>query len=57
MSVMSTINHPNIMHLYEFMETANNYYLVIQFCNGGDMEQHLKKHLRLTESEAVYYLM
>jgi len=29
MSVMSDINHPNVMHLYEFMETTHNYYLVI----------------------------
>lgn len=28
-AVMGKINHPNIMHLYEFMETKNNYYLVI----------------------------
>jgi len=29
MAIMSEINHPNIMHLFEFMETSNNYYLVI----------------------------
>lgn len=57
MSVMSKINHPNIMHLYEFMETAHNYYLVIQYCNNGDLEQYLKKMGRLSEEEAVYFLM
>ena len=43
MSVMSDINHPNIMHLYEFMETTHNYYLVIQYCNNGDLEEFMKK--------------
>ena len=57
MSVMSKLNHPNIMHLYEFMETAHNYYLVIQFCNNGDLESYLKKMGRLSEEEAVYFLM
>lgn len=57
MSVMSKINHPNIMHLYEFMETGNNYYLVIQFCNNGDLESYLKKMGKLSEEEAVYFLM
>jgi len=57
MSVMSTINHPNIMHLFEFMETSNNYYLVIQYCNNGDLEQHLKKMGKFSESESTYYLM
>jgi serine/threonine protein kinase len=57
MSVMSKINHPNIMHLYEFMETGNNYYLVIQYCNNGDLESYLKKMGKLSEEEAVYFLM
>jgi serine/threonine-protein kinase ULK/ATG1 len=57
MSVMSKLHHPNIMHLFEFMETANNYYLVIQYCNNGDLETYLKKMGRLAEDEAVYFLM
>ena len=49
MAVMSKINHPNVMHLYEFMETQNNYYLVIQYCNNGDLESYMKKMGRLSE--------
>ena len=56
MSIMSELNHPNIMHLFEFMETTNNYYLVIQYCNNGDLEAYLNKHKKLTEDEAVYFL-
>lgn len=57
MSVMSEINHPNVMHLYEFMETTHNYYLVIQYCNNGDLEGYMKKMGILGEDEAVYFLM
>lgn len=45
------------MHLYEFMETTHNYYLVIQYCNNGDLEEYLKKMGNLGEDEAVYFLM
>lgn len=55
MAVMSKIKHPNIMHLYEYMETQNNYYLVIQYCNNGDLEGHIKKAKRLSEEEGVYF--
>ena len=55
--VMTKINSPNIMHLYEFIETANNYYLVIQYCNNGDLEKYLAKHGKLPEDQAVYFLM
>ena len=55
--IMSKIKHPNILHLYEYLETNNNFYLVIDYCNGGDMESHLKKHQFLGEDESVYFLM
>lgn len=55
---MNKIQHPNIMHLYEFLESTNNYYLVIQYCNGGDLEAYLKKKPNnlIPELEALYYL-
>lgn len=56
MDVMAKINHPNILHLYEYMETGNNYYLVINFCNGGDLEDHVKKSEFLGEEESIYFL-
>ena len=32
-AIMHEIKHPNILHLYEFLESKNNYYLVIDYCN------------------------
>lgn len=57
MAVMSKINHPNILHLFEYLETKNNYYLVIQYCDSGDLETHVKKNQCLEEEESVYFLM
>lgn len=55
--VMSKLKHPNLLHLYEFLETGNNYYLIIDFCKDGDFEGYLKKHQFLGEDEATYFLM
>lgn len=55
-SIMSKIKHPNVLHLHEYLETSNNYYLVLDFCSSGDMENHLKKHQFLGEDESVYFL-
>jgi len=57
MSIMSKIQHPNIIHLFEYMETKNNFYLVLTYCRDGDLEEHLKKHKYLKEDEAIYFLM
>lgn len=55
--IMSNIKHPNIMHLYELLETSNNYYLILDYCRSGDMEHYVHKHKGLGEEEAVYLLM
>lgn len=55
--IMASIKHPNIMHLYELLETNNNYYLVLDYCKSGDMESYVKRHKGLGEEEAVYLLM
>lgn len=55
--VMTKINSPNILHLFEFIETVNNYYLVIQYCNNGDLEKYMEKVGKLPESQAIYFLM
>ena len=55
---MKEINHPNILHLYEFLESSSNYYLIVNYCNQGDMEQYIDKEndKSLEEDKAVYFL-
>jgi serine/threonine protein kinase len=57
-SIMNEITHPNILHLHDFLESENNYYLVMDYCNKGDFEQYLFKQPGrcLNEVEAVFYL-
>ena len=37
------LNHPNIIKLVDFKKTANNYYLIFEFCSLGDLEKYMKK--------------
>lgn len=57
-SIMSKINHPNILHLHRYFETESNYYLVLDFCNRGDLESVVKAlpGERVDEATAVGYL-
>lgn len=56
--IMFNIKHPNVMRLHDLMESQNNYYLVLDYCNQGDFSQFMKKRKLqyLEESEAIYYL-
>lgn len=57
-AIMHDIDHPNILHLYEFLESSGNYYLVLDFCSQGDFEHYLKNRgvKFLDEPEAVKFL-
>lgn len=46
------------MHLFDFLESNNSYYLVMQYCNKGDLETYLSKQPKnyFTETEALYLL-
>jgi len=56
--VMNNINHQNIMHLFDFLESGNNYYLIMQYCNNGDLEQYMKNKNKkfFSEDESIYFL-
>lgn len=57
-AIMNHIMHDNILHLYDFLESKNNYYLVVNFCNQGDFEAYLEENKIkfLEEEKAVYFL-
>ena len=44
------------MKFIEILKTANNYYFVYEFCNGGTLEKMLHTHGRLPEKKALIYL-
>lgn len=56
--IMNKIKHPNIVHLYELLESTNNYYMVIDYCNNADFEQYMRsrKLKFLEEAEAIFFL-
>ena len=57
-NIMSKINHPNILHMHNLMESNNNYYMVLDYCNKGDFQNYLRLRQQkyLEEKEAVFFL-
>lgn len=41
--IMQKINHPNVLHLYDLLESGNNYYLIVDYCDKGDLENMIQK--------------
>lgn len=55
---MHEINHPNILHLHDYLISDHHYYLVMDYCNQGDMQNYMKSRniTRFPEAEALYFL-
>ena len=49
---LKLLNHPNIVHLYEIVETQNNYYIIMEYISGGELFNYIVKNKRLSEFEA-----
>jgi calcium-dependent protein kinase len=40
---MSRLDHPNVIKLFDAYESNSTIYLVIEYCEGGDLYQKLSK--------------
>jgi len=47
--VMYACNCKNIVKLYTIKKTVNNYYLILEYCNEGDLADFVKKRGHLSE--------
>lgn len=48
--------HENVCEYIDNFEDMKFKYLVMEFCNGGDLIQQLKKRKRFTEDESIQYM-
>ena len=47
--ILKKVRHPNVIQLYEIIETEKELYMIMEFCNGGELFDYIVKHTRLSE--------
>ncbi|XP_071875839.1 nuak family kinase 1 isoform X4 [Bombus fervidus] len=50
--IMSSVQHPNIIHIYEVFENREKMVLVMEYAAGGELYDYLSERKVLTEHEA-----
>ena len=53
--ILKLIRHPNIIQLYEIIETPKQLYFIMEYASGGELFDYIVEHTRLEESEACKF--
>lgn len=51
-SILKRVRHPNVIQLYEIIETSRQLFLIMEYAAGGELFEYIVKNKRLKELEA-----
>ena len=55
--ILKICQHPNIIQLYDVFENINYFYIIMEYCPGGDLFSYLeKRNFRLPENQACKFM-
>ena len=53
--ILKSISHPNISQLYESNSTIHNFYLIMEYIDGGDLCDYINQNICLNEHLACHF--
>ena len=53
--MLSKFNHTNVILIEEILESEDNYYCVMEYCEGGDLFDYIMKNRYLSENESAFF--
>lgn len=56
LGILKRLDHPNIMKLFELYQDEKHYYLVSEFCAGGELADRLRRAGHFSETSAANYM-
>jgi calcium-dependent protein kinase len=56
-AIMKLVDHPNIVKLFEFFEDDENFYIITEYCNGGQLFEAIMQKKTFSENEAANIMM
>lgn len=53
--ILKIVRHPNIVQLYEIIETSKQLFLIMEYASGGELFEYIVKKRRLQDNEACRF--
>ena len=54
--ILKIVRHPNVIQLYEIIETSRQLFLIMEYASGGELFDFIVKRKRLQEEEACRFI-
>ena len=55
-NILKQIDHPNVVKIFEFYNSEDAYYLITEYCEGGELFKIISEKKRLTEIQCAYIM-
>lgn len=52
-SILRALDHPNIIRVFEFFEDSKRFFIVMEYCRGGELFDEINKNTKFTESQSA----
>jgi len=55
MQMLKSLNHENVIKIYKILEDSKRFYIIMEYCENGELFSRIIAKKRLTESEAAIF--
>lgn len=57
LEILKSLDHPNIVKLYEYYEDERHFHLITEYIKGGHLFKYLSNHETLSERTAAHFML
>jgi len=54
-NILRRLHHINVIKIHKISEELDNYYIVMEYCENGELFNYIVAHERLSEDETAYF--